>query len=122
MLNKEQYLLTQLQEECAEVAQRASKAIRFGLYEKQPGQDKTNFDRLREEIVDLLTVVHYLEEIINNVIIMPTDKGLVDLAQMMAAKRAKIEKYMEYSIDIGVLESEIKNEEPSVFKIFRGQE
>ena len=40
-------------EECAEVAQRISKAIRFGLDEVQLGQGLTNLDRVAEEFGDL---------------------------------------------------------------------
>jgi NTP pyrophosphatase (non-canonical NTP hydrolase) len=52
----EQYLLTMLVEECAEVAQRATKALRFGLNETQPDQPYDNSVRLAHEIGDLLGV------------------------------------------------------------------
>ena len=48
---------TILMEECAEVQQRASKLLRFGIEEVQPGQPHSNADRLGHEIGDLLEVV-----------------------------------------------------------------
>jgi len=50
-------LLTILVEECAEVQQRATKAMRFGIDERQPGQDLTNSERLAAEIGDLLEMI-----------------------------------------------------------------
>jgi hypothetical protein len=53
----ERELLTILIEECAEVQQRATKALRFGLSEIQPGQLFTNKFRLGGEVGDLLEVI-----------------------------------------------------------------
>jgi hypothetical protein len=44
-------------EECAEVQQRGTKMLRFGVTEVQPGQDLSNAQRLAREIGDLLVVV-----------------------------------------------------------------
>lgn len=46
-------ILETLIEECAEVIQRATKMLRFGAHEVQPGQDKDNSVRLALEIGDL---------------------------------------------------------------------
>jgi hypothetical protein len=54
MMNSDQYHLCKIAEECAEVSQRALKAMQFGLDEFQPGQDKDNLERLVEEFEDLL--------------------------------------------------------------------
>lgn len=51
-------LLTILVEECAEVAQRATKALRFGLDEVQSGQPFDNAYRLSQEIGDISCVVN----------------------------------------------------------------
>ena len=51
---REQEILVILIEEAAEVQQRATKALRFGLPEIQPEQDLTNRTRLSEEIGDML--------------------------------------------------------------------
>jgi hypothetical protein len=50
-------LLTILIEECAEVQQRATKALRFGIDEVQPGQTFTNAERLAAELGDLIEMV-----------------------------------------------------------------
>lgn len=89
-MTKDQYLLTCLAEECAEVAQRASKAIRFGLFEVEPGQSATNWDRLRNELGDLLGVMDAL--------------GLEECAETREAKPGRCEKYMEYSRRQGCVE------------------
>lgn len=94
-MNRQEHLLTILAEECAEVAQRASKALRFGLGEVQPGQDLTNAERVVGELTDLLSVVFMLE-----------DEGLLVLKDRQgadAAKRAKVEKFLQLSEQLGTL-------------------
>lgn len=82
-------LLTILIEECAEVQQRATKALRFGLDEIQPGQPYTNKFRLGSEVGDLLEV---LDRCIAAVIIRETsiEEGRVN-------KRKQLDKYMQTS-------------------------
>lgn len=53
----EREILTVLIEEAAEVIQRATKMLRFGVAEIQPGQSLTNRERLSLEIGDLLTMI-----------------------------------------------------------------
>lgn len=55
-MNRTEYLLCCLAEECTEVGQRVSKALRFGLREVQPMQPLNNAERIREEMRDLLAV------------------------------------------------------------------
>jgi NTP pyrophosphatase (non-canonical NTP hydrolase) len=100
MLDTRQFLLTKLAEECNEVAQRALKQQQFGRNEKEPGQDKTNSQRLLEEIVDLETIVDMLEKI--GEIGRPT---MIDVDEMIATKRTKIAKYHQYSQKLGFVES-----------------
>ena len=95
-MTQEQNLLTILAEECAEVAQRASKAIRFTPEEVQPGQDLTNAERIVYEFNDLYAVMELLFE---NCI---TDK-IVDVAQV-GLKKEKIRKYLEYSQKLGTVD------------------
>ncbi len=95
-MNRREHLLWILAEECAEVAQRASKAARFGLYEVQPGQDKNNSERLRKEINDLLAATEMLD----------ADGALpltVFRQQDVSGKVAQVEKYLEYSKRQGTL-------------------
>ena len=59
-MTRQEQLLVILMEECAEVSQRASKALRFGLTDpagKEPDQPYTNKDRLLMEINDLYAVI-----------------------------------------------------------------
>ena len=95
-MNRTEHLLTCLSEECDEVGQRVTKALRFGLREVQAGQPLTNDDRICDELRDLISVAHILhgEGVIGW--FMP-DVGEVH------AKRAKIERYMEISRKQGAL-------------------
>ena len=88
MLTREQYLLGCLGEECAEVAQRASKAVRFGMNEVQPGQELNNRQRLEYELSDLISVCLML-----GIKIAPNPE-----------KATKVEKYMKLSRERGILE------------------
>lgn len=95
-MDKLTYLLTCLSEECNEVGQRASKAIRFGINEIQPDHNKTNKERLVEEYNDLVAVMEILKEegYIN---------GMDDIG-LKYDKKNKIKKYMEYSKELGILD------------------
>jgi hypothetical protein len=44
-MTRDEHLMTIAMEECAEVAQRVSKAVRFGMEEIQPGQPLNVFVR-----------------------------------------------------------------------------
>jgi len=75
-----------LQEECAEVIQAVSKIRRFGLDNAKYGTGQTNREHLEEEVGDMLAMIDIL--MIN---------GMVDWANLHAAKRAKIEKLKKWS-------------------------
>lgn len=95
-----QYLLITLMEECDEVSQRCSKALRFGLHEIQPEQPLDNETRIMEEICDFRGVVRYLQEL-------GVFHKLLDMQWVNARARAKIEKlvkYMEYSKQRGIID------------------
>jgi hypothetical protein len=97
-MNETQYLLDVLAEEAAEVAHRASKSIRFGSFEVQPGQELNNSARLSLEIRDFTALVKML-----------MDRGLVDpeiifSAELGEAKEAKVMAMMAYSRKLGQLE------------------
>lgn len=97
LISREKYLLTVLAEECAEVAQRASKAIRFGLDEVQPGQELNNARRLTDELNDLMVVIHMLSQETSFNPYFPLEK--------QEDKRAKIEKFYQYSVSLGEAEA-----------------
>jgi len=94
-MNKKEHLLTCLAEECAEIAQCASKALRFGLDGGEPGKDMTNAQRIRQELDDLAVIVQMIceEEMI-------AKNGSPEARK---AKREKVERYMLYAIDRGTL-------------------
>lgn len=85
-MNRTEYLLTVVAEECAEIAQRAAKAARFGMDQVQ-NHPTENPDRLRNstritvEWNDLLAVLEMLD--------------LAEpIPELIAAKKAKVEAYM----------------------------
>lgn len=89
-MNETQHLLTILAEECAEAAQRASKAIRFGMADIEKGQDEHNRRRLEREVADVVAMSEML--------------GLNIRAEDKAAKVERVKKYMDYSREVGMLE------------------
>lgn len=80
-------ILACLIEECAEVQQRATKMIRFGFGEVQPGQTMSNMQRLSAEVGDLEVVLKKA-----------LDVGLLDLGEIeigMASKRKHLAKFLQ---------------------------
>lgn len=81
-------LLECLAEECAEVIQRATKALRFGLEEVQPGQPLTNSERISQEVGDLLAVLERLQR-----------HGILSVADVQMAKlhkQPKLDRYLQH--------------------------
>lgn len=96
-MNQIEYLLTCLAEECNEIAQRATKAQRFGVKEIQPGQPLENGERIMVETQEFRAILRMLEA-----------HGVLDTKEdeaTIAAKIAKVEKFMHYSIEQGALDS-----------------
>lgn len=90
-MTRQEHLLIILAEECNEVAQRASKALRFGMEEVQPEQESSNAERLVQEFNDLLAVAFMLKL-----------EGIGNPASLYA-KISKVEKFLEYSKECGKL-------------------
>jgi len=89
-MTRDEHLMTIAMEECAEVAQRVSKALRFGMEEIQPGQPLTNAERIRQEYSDLAATLEML--------------GIgAPLGRWMDEKRAKVTQFLEYSAQCGTL-------------------
>lgn len=86
-MTEEDHLLIILAEECAEVAHRASKALRFGLEEVQPGECRHNRERIELELADLLGVAEML--------------GLQVDPDLMEAKKHRVREFLEYSRKLG---------------------
>lgn len=94
-MNKTEHLLSCLAEECCEVGQRVSKALRFTLAEVQPGQPLSNAERISQEMNDLLAVAGLL---VQAGIIPPFD----DHARMIAKVR-KVAEFAKYSRSLGAI-------------------
>jgi len=103
-MNKSQFLLLKLAEECAEVAQRASKQIQFGKDERQKdhaphgaiAESKSNAERLRDEIIDLMVLITMLEET-------KEIPEITDFSHAYIAKKIKLQKYLDLSASLGQL-------------------
>lgn len=93
-MTRTDHLLTCLAEECMEVAQRVTKALRFGLEEVQPGQDLTNAERICQEFQDLIAVYSMLG-----------GSGVLPFPDEAQAKKKleKVEKFLAYSDQQGRL-------------------
>jgi hypothetical protein len=96
-MTRTEHLLIILAEECVEVAQRCSKALRFGLNEVEPGQSDTNARRIEVEMHDILAVYGMLRE----VEALPITVGGAVLTEM---KRQKVDKYLAHSRQCGTLD------------------
>jgi len=97
-MKKNQFLLLKLIEECVEVAHRASKQMQFGKEEVQKNQEETNATRLKGEILDLLVLIHLLEE----------EKEFSDITfkeyeTAYHEKKEKLQKYLNLSASLGQL-------------------
>lgn len=94
-MTREEHLLVILGEECSEVAKETAKALRFGLDNKKPGQDKTNRQKIATEFNDLFAVVRMLidDELLNG--------KEVFVEEQIKTKMQKVEKYLEYSKSVG---------------------
>lgn len=91
-MNMQEHHLILLMEECAEAAQRASKQLRFGRNEVQPGQDQPNHKRLRVELLDVLACIKFLE---TSGQIEPIDYH--DVATHIQFKQKKIKRMLDLS-------------------------
>lgn len=106
-MTRTEHLLTCVAEECLEVAQRATKALRFGLSEVQPGQPLNNAQRIAEELIDLFAVLRMLEaedgvRLLPGVSVITYDSA----AQAgMEAKMSKVESFLRLSHSCGTLDS-----------------
>ena len=96
MITREQHLLIKLSEECSEVGKEVSKALLFGLDDKEPNQDLTNREKIIAEFNDLFAVMSMLK-----------DDGVFDESKLLTAdsliaKREKVEKWIKYSQSVEI--------------------
>lgn len=83
-------------EECDELSQRCSKALRFGLKEIQPGQKLDNGERIEEEFKDLIVAVSEM--------CTTAEIKLKNISKTEAKARiVRINRYLAYSKKLGIL-------------------
>jgi hypothetical protein len=109
-MNKNEHLLTILNEECAELIQeliitlsqlqqRTSKVLRFSGEEAQPGQGLPNSARLLQEWHDAIALVEMLQEA--EVLRIPTS---IEARQAIELKKLKVRTFLEHSKECGTLD------------------
>jgi hypothetical protein len=96
-MNRHEHIATTAAEECVEVAQRITKALRFGWGEIQAGQTLTNSERVVEEFKDLFAMMEWLasESLIPS--------SFLPSGREISAKWAKVERFMHIARQQGVL-------------------
>ena len=96
-MNRIEHLLTCLAEECAEVQQAISKALRFGLHDGYPNAATTNAEAIGREFVDVVAVMEML-----------VDCGVIKLPPNRLArteqKKSWVNEWMIYAAERGTLE------------------
>jgi NTP pyrophosphatase (non-canonical NTP hydrolase) len=98
-MTRNQFLLLKLIEECAEVSHIASKQIQFGKDSTNRAKlDKTNAEHLKSEALDLMSVLALL--MIYDEFPQWTPQ---ELENAIHAKRAKMQKYVTQSYQLGQL-------------------
>ncbi len=90
-MNEREYLLTCLAEEAAEVAQAASKVIRFGPDERN-NKPRTAAEHLAYEISEMIEVAKMLVE-----------RGIIPPFLDCPEKRTRVLHFMDYSRERGLL-------------------
>lgn len=98
-MNKTEHLLTCLAEECAEVQQAVSKALRFGLHDGHPQKGITNAEDIAHEFIDVIAVMEMLVD--TEVIKLPANR-LIRTEQ----KKQRVDEYMLYAERRGTLKSD----------------
>lgn len=97
-MNKTDYLISCLGEECGETQQIVGKSLRFGLFEVYHKIGEDNLTRLKKEVHDIIAIYEMLCEEIDYDHTMDLD--LIDY------KKKRTIRYMQYSRDVGRLDNE----------------
>jgi len=95
-MNHLQHYLAKLAEEGSEVAQIALKTVQFGPNEVMPSQPLSNFQRCHLELDDLNAMVEELNE--------KFGFSYTPNRERIEAKKAKVRKYLEFSMHLGMVE------------------
>lgn len=109
-MNRLEHLLTILGEECSELHQELSRALRFGVYEQQLGNPLDNSQRIFREFNDLMAMVEMVNEStvktsFADASVTLGDRGLMYIdKELIEQKKGKVEKYLLYSKKCGTLD------------------
>lgn len=96
-MNRLEYLLTCLSEECAELALAAAKSARFGLRNHHPDSTEANSESLTREASHVLAVMRSLH----------AEFGVKSWSESEAGgKRKRMEKWAALSVKLGTLSTE----------------
>ena len=99
-MRKNEYLALVAMEECAEIQQALSKAIRFGFDDHHPSKaDETNEEQLLTEFYQLTAMIEELQK--QEIITGFTQEKIKKVKQN---KIEKVYRYMDYSKEKGLLE------------------
>jgi hypothetical protein len=101
-VTREEHLLTIIAEESTEIAKCATKALRFGLTDTEPGKDENNATRMTLEYLDLIAVLEMLRDE-NPAFRLWHQRAKFGINEKIAAKREKVEKFLLYSKEQGTL-------------------
>lgn len=93
-MNRQEHLLVILAEECAEVAHRTAKVLRFDLNDVEPGQPLMNAEQLSRELAHVIAMAQMLVD--SGAILPPS---LHDIR----AKKVAVEKWLLHSVVQGTL-------------------
>lgn len=99
-MTRDEHLYTIAAEEAVEVAQRCTKALRFGPDEVQPGQALHNRVRILREYAHLVAAMEMLGFSVG-------PSPLDPLRPWVDAKKAQVERFLEYSAECGTLQPEV---------------
>lgn len=93
-MNRREHLLVVLAEECAEVAHRTAKVLRFGLDDVEPGKDLMNAEQLCVELAHVFAMIQML-----------VDEGAImpPRAADVHAKKAAVEQWLRHAAKQGTL-------------------
>lgn len=99
-MNKLQYHLLKLAEECSEVAKAASKSSMFGFSSTDPTSDsfETNEEQLEKELIDLFATVQILQQ--------KYGFNFNPTQERVQVKKEKIGHYLEACIKLGTVRNE----------------
>ena len=97
-MTRNENLLVTLMEECAEVQQSVSKALRFGLDNLSPVEQMRNKDLIMHEFYQLVAVVDML---VGDETLPQYDSSKV--LRIKASKQEKVLSYQKFSKDAGLI-------------------